>query len=475
MITPSDPQLSSTNRRRTALGYVAMLLGAGALFALVVARGSTLVAPHGPALAATAPAHSGTLAQVLLAIAVITGTARLLAFAFGKWLGQPPVMGEIVAGILLGPSLLGAHPATAGILPQAIAPHLGIVSRIGVVIFMFLVGLELDTKLLRGSSHATIAISHASIVAPFLLGVTLALGLYPIYSNDGVGFTVFALFLGVSMSVTAFPVLARILTDRKLSRTQLGTTAIACAAIDDATAWCLLALVSGVASSHLGSAAWTLGLVVLYVLFMYVVARPVAFRLAAYEEARSEPVSHGVLAIVFGMMLFSAYATEAIGIHALFGAFVFGVLIPHDGRLTEQLRERLEDVVVVLLLPIFFAFTGLRTQIGLVESPKDWAFTGVIILVATLGKFGGTAIAARLSGIGVREASALGVLMNTRGLMELIVLNVGLDMGVLSPTLFTMLVIMALVTTFATTPILDRVLRGHVLATISPSGSVPGR
>lgn len=464
---------NAPSRKRMLASYVAMLLGGAVLFAIVLFYGARLAAPPGVAAARVASPHvfhTTPLGQVLLAIGVVTVCARLVASVFQRFLGQPPVMGEIVAGIVLGPSVLGAlAPGVMElVLPQAIAPQLGIVSKIGVVIFMFLVGLELDTKLMRGSSHATLAISHASIVAPFLLGATLALGIFPIYATPGTGFTVFALFLGVSMSVTAFPVLARILTDRGLSRTQLGMTAIACAAIDDATAWCLLALVSGVATAQIGNAAYTLGLVALYVVVMYVVVRPIAFRLADREEKSREPVSQGVLAIVFGMMLLSAFATESIGIHALFGAFLFGVLIPHDGRLTEQLRERLEDVVVVLLLPIFFAFTGLRTQIGLVSTPMDWAFTALIIVVATLGKFGGTAVAARFAGIPMREASALGILMNTRGLMELIVLNVGLDMGVLSPRLFAMLVIMALATTFTTTPILNLLLRGHSLA---PAGS----
>ena len=463
----SAPQtlIVATSRARTLLGYAAMLVVTGVLFAIVLYYGKGLaapVAPGAPEVGHTA-AHSNTLAQVLLAIAVITVGARVTALFFGRFLGQPPVMGEIVAGIVLGPSVLGALAPSvhAFILPTAIAPHLGIVSKIGVVIFMFLVGLELDTKLLRGSSHATLAISHASIVAPFLLGSTLALGIYPIYATANVSFTVFALFLGVSMSVTAFPVLARILTDTGLSKTRLGVTAIACAAIDDATAWCLLAFVSGVATSQIGGAVWTVGLVAAYVVFMYAAVRPIAYKLAAREEASSEPVSQTVLSVIFGMMLLSAVATEAIGIHALFGAFVFGVLIPHDGRLTEQLRERLEDVVVVLLLPIFFAFTGMRTQISLVSTSTDWLVCGLIILVATLGKFGGTAIAARFAGLGYRESSALGILMNTRGLMELIVLNVGLDMGVISPTLFAMLVIMALVTTFTTTPILNLLLRGQ--------------
>ncbi len=442
-----------------------MLGGALALFLLVRAEGEALVAPPAAAVRhapGSAPAHSNALAEVLLALAVIVVLARVVGELVDRYLRQPAVMGEILAGLLLGPSVLGAiSPAAyAFLLPAEIAPHLGIVSKIGVVLFMFLVGLELDPRLLRGKTHTTMAISHASIVAPFALGTTLALALYPVYSSSAVSFTVFSLFLGVSMSVTAFPVLARILTDRRMQSTPLGVTALACAAVDDATAWCLLALVSGVATAQMGNAAVTIGLVVAYVAVMLVAVRPFARWLARREEKRDGPVSLTVLAIVFGMLLSSAVATERIGIHALFGAFLFGVVIPHDGRLAEQLRARMEDLVVVLLLPIFFAFTGMRTEIGLVSSAEDWLFLGAIIAVATVGKFGGTLVAGRLSGLSWRDSSALGVLMNTRGLMELIVLNVGLDMGVLSPRLFAMLVLMALVTTFSTTPVLSLLMRG---------------
>ena len=449
---------------RTLVGYVVMLaLGAG-LFFLVRGAGERLVAPafEGVEVTTDGPAHSSLLWHVLLALAAILLLARGVGWLFERYLRQPPVMGEIVAGIMLGPSLLGAlsPDAASFLLPNEVAPHLGIVAKIGVVLFMFLVGLELDTRLLRGSSHATMAISHASIVAPFLLGASLALYLYPTYSNDHVSFTTFSLFVGVSMSVTAFPVLARILSDRRIQSTPLGVTAIACAAVDDVTAWCLLALVSGVATAQLEGVAITMLWVVLYVVLMLTVARPILRKLAAREEAKTGPVSLDVLALVLASVLLSSVATEAMGIHALFGAFVVGAILPHEGRLAEQVRHRLEDVVLVLLLPVFFAFTGMRTEIGLVSRAEDWLGVGLIVLVATLGKFGGTWVAARLSRLGGREAAALGILMNTRGLMELIVLNVGLDMHVLSPTLFAMLVLMALITTFATTPIFDRITRG---------------
>ena len=463
------PLFTGASRGRTIAGYSAMTAVVIGMLFWIRSLGERMSPPDTGAATAAAAAASGNdhvLAEVLLALAVIAIMARLMGRAVEKYLKQPPVMGEILAGIMLGPSVLGAisSGAYAFLMPQEAAPYLGIVAKIGVVLFMFLVGLQLDASPLRSHSHSTLAISHASILAPFTLGAALALILYPIYATGSTSFTVFSLFLGVSMSITAFPVLARILTDRRIQNTPLGVTAIACAAVDDATAWCLLAFVSGVATAQLGSAVTTFGLAAVYVVVMYVAVRPLARRLAAREERTTGPVSSTVLAIVVGLMLLSAVATESIGIHALFGAFLFGALIPHDGRLAEQLRARMEDIVVVLLLPIFFAFTGMRTQIGLLATPMDWLFCGVIILVATAGKFGGSFVAGRLSGLGWRQSSAIGVLMNTRGLMELIVLNVGLDMGVLSPTLFAMLVIMALVTTFSTTPALQLIMGRHGLA-----------
>lgn len=278
------------------------------------------------------------------------------------------------------------------------------ISQLGVVLFMFLVGLHLDARLLAGRARTTCAIAHASIVIPFLLGSGLAIGLYPVYSTADVSFTVFSLFLGVSLM-----------------------------------AWKVLAFLG-------------------YVVLMLALVRPLLARFAARQDARQEPASPTALAIVFSGVLLSACATESLGVHALFGAFLLGALLPHTGGLADGIRSRLEEVVLVLFLPAFFALTGLRTEIGLLSSARDRLVCGLIVLVATVGKLGGTFIAARLSGLPARSSTALGVLMNTRGLMELIVLNVGLDLRVITPTVFTMMVIMALVTTFAATPVLDVVL-----------------
>jgi Kef-type K+ transport system membrane component KefB len=446
---------------RVWVAYLSMLVIALGLFIVIWRAGAGLGVPHGSARITAPPGTPHLLAHVLLALALIVAFARITGLAFQRLFGQPQVIGEIVAGLILGPSVLGAiAPEVSGfLLPVSIGQHLGALSKIGIVLFMFLVGLELDFRLLRGNSHAAIMISHASILIPMLLGCALALVIFPIYASPTTEFAVFGLFLGVSLSVTAFPVLALILNARGIQSTSLGVTALSCAAADDATAWCLLAFVSGVAQAKLGQAGLTLALTVLYVIFMLVAVRPLLAYLTRRIDAQQGKVSLTTQALVFAGMLLSAVATEAIGIHALFGAFLFGAVISHESVLARHLRLRLEDFVTVLLLPVFFAFSGLRTRIDLMSGLVDWFFCGVIILVATLGKFGGSFIAARIAGLGWRESSAIGVLMNTRGLMELIVLNVGLEMGVLSPTLFTMLVLMALVTTFLTTPVLSRLLR----------------
>lgn len=451
---------------RSAATYLALLAAAVGIFLLLQVPGAALRAPDPAGAGAFAagggrPVAADTLLHVLLALAVVLAAARSVGFVFRR-IGQPAVVGEIAAGLLLGPSLLGrvAPGLSAYLLPPEVAPVLGAISQVGVLLFLFLVGLEIDLALLVRRGQTSVAVSHASIVVPFLLGAGLALYLYPRLSTSDVPFPVFALFLGVSLSVTAFPVLARILTDRGLQGTPLGTLALGCAAVDDVSAWCLLAFVVGVARAEPGQALVTLALAAAYVAVMLVVVRPAAVRFARRQEARAE-VGHGAMAAVFLALLLSALATEAIGIHALFGAFLLGALVPHDSALARRLRARLEDVVVVLLLPAFFAFVGLRTEIGTIRGARDWALCALIVLVASLGKFGGSALAARLTGTGWREAAALGVLMNTRGLMELVVLTIGLELGVLSPRLFAMLVIMALVTTFATTPILEWITRGN--------------
>lgn len=401
------------------------------------------------------------LLHILLALAVVILTARAMGALFSLF-AQPAVIGEVLGGILLGPSFLGrfAPDIYAFVLPPSAAPFLGVIAQIGVIFYMFVVGLELDLRILRKSGHATLAISHAGIIVPFVLGSLLALKIYKVVSLPTVPFTNFALFLGVSMSITAFPVLARILTDRKLNRTKMGTIILSCAAVDDVTAWCLLALVVSITQAKIGSAFATIGLTAGYIALMMLVGEPLVHKLVPWLE-KFDRMTEGGVALFFIGLLLSALATEAIGIHAIFGAFLLGAITPHDSRVAEELIKRIQDLVQIMFLPVFFAFTGMRTQIGLLGGQHEWNICGMMILVAILGKFGGSLAAAKLTGLSWRNSAALGVLMNTRGLVELIVLNLGLDLHIISPTVFTMLVVMALVTTFTTAPLLSVILYKH--------------
>jgi Kef-type K+ transport system membrane component KefB len=445
---------------RSLLLYGVLALGCVATLVLLRGRGDATGATAAPRSLDPALEKNSVLGQLLLALAVVMLTGRLLGRVF-VYFQQPPVIGEVVAGILLGPSLLGwlsqsltGVDLSARLLPATLAPSLGLIAQLGVVLYMFLVGLELNPAVLRTHAHACLAVAHASMAVPFVLGLWLAPALYPNLAPEGVPFLSFALFLGVALSITAFPVLARILADRGMTRAPLGVLALTSAAIGDVTAWCVLAVVVGVVQAQVSSAVTVTLLSFGYVAVMFGLVRPaVGWWTRRYEE---RPITAGVIAVVLAALLLSALATEAIGIHALFGAFLLGAIIPHDSKLAETLRHRLEEMTTVLLLPAFFAFTGMRTQIGLMETWPQWLVCGAIIALATVGKVGGAYAGARLTGLDHRTSAALGVLMNTRGMMELIVLNIGLDLGVISPTLFTMMVLMALVTTLMTTPLLRR-------------------
>jgi Kef-type K+ transport system membrane component KefB len=447
---------------RTALACGLMVAATLAVFFAVNGLGAGLVAP-GPARALPhgRPAGAGAdlVGPVLLALVVVILTARAVGALFG-WLRQPPVIGEVIAGILLGPSLFGrvAPEASSYIFRPEILPALGVLAQIGVILFIFLVGMELDTDLIRERSRTAATISVASMTTAFALGAILALWLYPRLSSSDVPFSLFALFLGLAMSVTAFPVLVRILTDRGIQKTEVGALAISCASVDDVAAWCLLAFVSSVSGARFAGAWSTVGLTLGYVVLMIVVARPL-MRTLVFRQERLGVSTQTSLGLMVLAMLTSALATEWIGIHALFGAFLLGAVIPHDSRLAREIGRKLQDFVVVLFLPIFFAFTGLRTELHLVRGIEQWGMCIAITLVACLGKLGGTTVGSRMSGFDWRDSVALGALMNTRGLMELIVLNVGLDQGVISSTLFSMMVVMAVVTTLAAGPVLDVLAR----------------
>jgi len=448
--------------------YVAMILFSVGAFLLIRSVGTMLTAPIAelPTADIGRPTEGkiDVVPHVLATLTAVIVLGHLLG-RLARVLGQPPVIGEVLAGILLGPSLLGviAPDVMHRMIPDTTQdPHgrviaaLKAIAELGVVMYMFLVGLELNAATLKAKARSTVLISHASIVAPFLMGANLALWLYPLLSHRGVPFTSFSLFMGAALSVTAFPVLARILADRGLDKTEVGVIALGCAAADDVTAWCLLALVVGVAQAELGQALLVFGLALAFIALMFLVVRPVLTRVIRQWDRGTLPAS--VLPGMLACVLVSALISDRIGIHAVFGAFLLGVMIPHDSRAAEEFTRKLKDVVTILLLPAFFALTGLRTEIGLIDDAYDWLICVAIIVVATLGKLGGTFVAARCTGYDSRTAAALGTMMNTRGLMGLIVLDMGLQMGVISQTLFAMMVIMALVTTMMTAPLLKRLM-----------------
>jgi Kef-type K+ transport system membrane component KefB len=413
--------------------------------------------PHASIVRALADNLQQPLPLLLLQVVVIVVAARALATLFHR-IGQPPVIGEMIAGILLGPSLLGAlAPAAESFLfPAASMGPLKMLSQVGIILFMFVVGIELDVQHLRKKAHAAVMVSHASIVVPFLLGCALALVLYTSLADAGTRFVGFALFLGVSMSVTAFPVLARIIEERKLSGSLLGSTAIACAAVDDVTAWCLLAIVVALVNAGgLGGALLTILLTVLFSGGMLLFVRPWVAR--QVEKRPHIHTGRAFLAAIFSFVFLSALCTEVIGVHALFGAFLAGVCMPQDHGLRQFLRQRLETFSSVFLLPLFFAFTGLRTQIGLLSDARSWLLCAAVVAVAIAGKLGGSMAAARWTGMSWGDSFSLGALMNARGLVELIVLNLGYELGILPPRIFAMMVLMALTTTLMTGPLLGAV------------------
>lgn len=396
------------------------------------------------------------LATLLLQIITIIIVARLFGWIC-KAIGQPTVIGEIAAGIFLGPSVLGMfYPEVSTLIfPATSLSNLQFLSQVGLILFMFIIGMELDLNVLKTKAQEAIVISHASIILPFALGVGLALYMYTDFAPDGISFLSFSLFIGIALSITAFPVLARIVQERGLSRTRLGMMVITCAATDDITAWCILAAVIAIVKAgEFVSAIYTILLAAGYVLVMLKVVKPVLKRIGdhyAYREGLTKPV----VALFFVMLLVSSYCTEVIGIHALFGAFMAGVIMPVNQSFRNIFIEKVEDVSLVLLLPLFFVFTGLRTQIGLLNDPHLWLVTGLIVAAAVTGKFIGSTVAARFVKQSWRDSLIIGSLMNTRGLMELVVLNIGYDIGVLSPEIFAMMVIMALATTCMTGPALD--------------------
>lgn len=478
------------------------------------------------------------LSVLLFQVVLILLVVRLFSSLF-QFIGQPGVIGEIVAGIVLGPSLFGLlFPGAYGfIFPPESLSTLGLLSQIGLVLFMFVIGLELDFRVFKNKFNETLVISHAGIIIPFFLGILAAKWVYVEYAASTTEFLPFALFIGIAMSITAFPVLARILQERNMMKSQAGILSLASAANDDVTAWCLLAAVIAIVKAgSFHSALFTIGVSFIYILFMFLVLRPfleknlknkvkkghkvLAEILGSkdnlpynidnqkdekliYSAQNSKPipnlgenykfvvdkelldyngragskiklfgkesiikqlldrgldpsffVNKSYIGLVFIILVLSSVTTEILGIHALFGAFIAGVIMPVNMDLRKIISNKIEDVALVFFMPLFFAYMGLQTQIGLINSPSLWILCGVFVLVAIAGKLGGCSIAAKLSGENWKDSLTIGTLMNTRGLMQLVALNIGYEMGVLPANIFAILIIMSLVTTFMTSPIL---------------------
>lgn len=414
------------------------------------------------------------IAWVVIDVVVILVVARIVGALFRR-IGQPPVVGEILAGLILGPLVLGSgtvtelfdlrEPISDTLFPAEARPFLKVLAELGLVIFMFVVGLELDMKLIKGKERLAAGVSLTSVVLPFTLGFGLAAVLRDAYLPNGIEFLPFALFIGASMSVTAFPVLARILNERRMQGTSVGAVTLACAAIDDILAWSLLALVTAVIESTSGDGGGSpavhllrvMGLTVAFGTFMSVVVRPVLRRLN--EQFKVKGLTPDLLAAILGILLVASWVTSNIGIHSIFGAFMLGVVFPREGAedFTHRILERVESVAVLLLLPLFFIVTGLNAKVGKVSIGEFATVLAAVVLVACVGKFFGATLAGRVQGLSWRRSAAIGTLMNTRGLTELVLLSIGRDKGVLDDTLFTALVLMAIITTVMTSPLLKRI------------------
>ncbi len=395
------------------------------------------------------------LAILLTQVIAIIVVARLFGSIFKK-LRQPAVIGEVMSGIFLGSSFLGSYfPSFSDfIFPKTSLGNLHLFSQVGLILFMFIIGMELDLKTLKKNIGNAVIISHASIIIPFSLGMILAYFLYSEFAPQNVNFLSFSLFMGIAMSITAFPVLARILQERGLISTHFGIIALACAAIDDITAWCILAVVIAIVKADsFTSGMLTITMAMGYIIVMLKVIKPLVNNFWE-NRTKEKKLNLDRITILFVILLLSSYLTEIIGIHALFGAFLAGVIMPSTG-VRQELIEKIEHVSLGLFLPLFFAYSGLRTQLGLLNNLHLWTIFGLILLIAVLGKFGGSMFTAKLVGQSWKDSLSIGALMNTRGLMELIVLNIGYDLGILTQTFFSIMILMALATTLMTGPCLD--------------------
>ena len=457
---------------RSLIYYLVMLLVFGGLMYFIIKEGEARQIQEAISVSNEAPHDlkegffvfkdllmhhvESSIGILLLQIIVILITCRLFGWLFAK-MQQPTVIGEIVAGIVLGPSVLGhlLPSVSAFLFPLDSLQNINMLSQFGLILFMFAIGMELNITEVRQKLKETILISHTSTIFPFFLGMVTAYFLYNKYAYESTPFLSFALFVSIALSITAFPVLARIIQEKGLTKAHLGTISLASAANGDITAWCLLAVVVAIAQAgSMLSAIYNIGFSFIYLLLMFTVIRPF-LRMIGHIYHNKEVVDKGLVAFMFLLLIVSSYLTAILGLHALFGAFVAGVVMPDNIKFRKIMTEKVEDVSLALFLPLFFVSTGLRTEIGLLNSPELWYMCGIFILVAIIGKFGGSLVAARFVGETWKDSLYIGSLMNTRGLMELVVLTIGYDMKILTPPIFVMLVLMTLVTTFMTTPLIS--------------------
>lgn len=414
--------------------------------------------------------------KLLLQLTIILGTCRIVSI-MGRNIGQTDVVCEMIAGVILGPSLLGLiapdiqqwlFPNVPLILEsgtQIPNPSMSIlfaISQLGLVIYMFLMGLELDTDQLKNNMKSAGLVSVAGIITPFTFGAIAALFLYSNNQlfNPQITSWAAALYLGASMSITAFPMLARMLYERDIAKTSFGTLALAAGSIDDAIAWCLLAIVLASIKDSFSIAALAIGAGIEYVLFMVFLGKPL-FKVFTRWTKRDHRVTQKTLTVLLILLMLCAWFTDFMGIYAVFGAFILGTVMPR-GEFAKQVRHYTESLTSTFLLPIFFVFSGLNTEIGLVNTPELWGITIIIVAIAIIGKGIACMLGAKIAGKNWRESATIGALMNARGLMELIILNIGLEQGVITPTLFTIMVIMAIVTTLMTSPLVNFLLHGQI-------------
>jgi Kef-type K+ transport system membrane component KefB len=398
------------------------------------------------------------LSVLILQIFVVILFSRLLGVFIQK-LHQPQVVGEMLAGVLLGPTLLSSLSINiASLFSSDNLTGIYAISQLGLILFLFLIGLEVDINLLKGHGKTTFFISLMSMLIPFFLGWVLARYLYLNFSSPDVSLFVFSLFIGTAMSVTAFPVLARILMEQNLIYTKIGSLCLSCAAIGDVVAWILLAIVVTFAKAgDLSNLLYPILGIFIYLIIMFFLLRPLLNKLIL-RYVQNNHIPQNLLALLFLLLLVSSYATEKLGLHSLFGAFIFGVMMPRANTIVKSLVEKIEPLTVIVMLPLFFAYIGLRTNINVFSQKNIWFVSLIVILVAILGKVGSVFFTARLAKIPWRDATILGVLMNTRGLMELVILSIGLDLKVVSLSVFAMMVIMTIVTTMISTPIVKLLL-----------------